>query len=1004
VRLRVAIALSALALTLGLPFHASTLLAQYQPPSEKLLITAGSAATWAGDGEDVIQLEGPVTIETDRARLSAQRAVIWLRPAPQAGLPPGPGDRPAVPLGTQRAEILLIGDAQVEHAGALRTGPRMAVTAEVAGEVRITAQERRAIDLSNSPLYQQALELRRAALPAAGPASQPTAGPATRPAGTDEDAPPPPPKVEPVRLIFKQMDTQYVVDGKVAPLVTGGITLMQRRDNGDFIELQAERAVIFTTLDKPSDASRLGEAKNIEEAVSGVYLEGDVRIVFTPANPTTGEQRFRARRIFYDFTADRAVLTDAVIHTIEPEMQIPVVIRARMVRQLSLGEFKARNVELSTSSFALPSYSVAAESVYVRKVESTDPGLGDRLVFRADNATFRMFGVPVFWLPRAGGSLTDRGLPLRSAALQNSSTYGASVRTTWGLFETLGQPPPEDLDVEYALDYLGDRGIAGGIDADYEGGFVTETTRQRWAFEGELDSYFVNDRGIDTFGRLPTPVIDVNPDPAIEDLRVDRPDSEFRGQALWKHQHFFPGDWQLQVRAGYVSDPTFLETYFRRDFNQGDPHDVSFYLKRQRDTEAATFLTSVQPNNVVTTADLMQERFEVERLPEFGYRRIGDGFAADDGGPFRGMTLVSTNTVSGLRFNRSTASLRELGFSDTLGPGLPSLGRTGVTGDTTYRGDFRQEVSFPVSLGQFRFLPYLVGRYTGYSDAPGGGEEHRLYSAVGARVSTAFWKVDEGVESRMFDLHRMRHVVEPELNVYASGTNVDWSELFIYDEPVDSIHDVSAVSLALRQRWQTERGAPGRRRSVDFLALNVEGNFFANEDEDLLPPQQFRGLYFASLPEASVPRESVNADLTWRLGDTTVALADAQYNLDENELATLGVGMIVTRDERLSYFLSSRYINVTDSNVAGIAATYELSRKYTVIVSQSYDFGQSENVVSGIEVRRRFDTFFLSVAASQSKVDEESSFSINFYPTWLAVPALDAGQFRNVFGGPRRRR
>ena len=1001
--LRVAIALSALAVALAALLDDSTALAQYQPPSEKLLITAGSAATWAGDGEDVIQLEGPVTIETDRARLSAQRAVIWLRPAPQAGLPPARADEPIVPTGTQRADILLIGDAQVEHAGALRTGPRIAVTAEVSGEVRITAQQRRAADLSQTPLYREAVQLRRAALPTTNPSTRPVPGGATRPAAVEDEPPPPPPKVEPVRIIFKEMDTQYVVDGKVAPLVTGGVTLLQRAENGDFLELQAERAVIFTTLDKPSDIKDLGEIKNIEQAVAGAYLEGDVRVVFTPAKPPLGEHRFQARRIFYDFTTDRAVLTDAVVHTTEPEMQIPVVMRAKLVRQLSKQEFKAKNVELSTSSFALPSYSVAAESVYVRKVEGGEQGPG-RIVFGADNATFRIFGAPVFWLPRAGGSLTDRGLPLRSAAVQNSSRFGPGVRTTWGLFETFGRASPEDFDVEYKVDYLGDRGIAGGIDADYEGGFVTETTRQRWAFEGNLESYFVNDRGTDQFGRLPTPVIDVNPDPTIEDLRVDRPDSKFRGHALWKHQHFFPGDWQLQMRAGYVSDPSFLETYFRRDFNQGDPHDVSFYLKRQRDTEAATFLTSIQPNNLVTTADLLQEQFEVERLPEFGYHRIGDG-AAFDGGPFDGVTLVSNNTISGLRFNSTGASLRDQGFPEdgSVGPGIPSLGFTGVDGDTTYRGDFREEVSFPVSMGQFRFLPYLVGRYTGYSGTPAGGEEHRLFSAVGARVSTAFWKVDDSVRSRMFDLHRMRHLVEPELNVFASGTNVDRRGLFIYDEPVDAIHDVSAVSLALRQRWQTERGAPGRRRSVDFFTLNVEANVFANEDEGTIPPQQFRGLYFASMPEASVPRESVNADATWRLGDTTVALADAQYNLDENELATLGVGLIVTRDERLSYFLSSRFINVTDSNVVGVAATYQLSRKYNVTFTQSYDFGQAENVVSAMEIRRRFDTFFLSVAVSRSEVDEESGFSVQLYPTWLAVPALDANQMRSVFGGRRRR-
>ena len=42
---------------------------------------------------------------------------------------------------------------------------------------------------------------------------------------------------------------------------------------------------------------------------------------------------------------------------------------------------------------------------------------------------------------------------------------------------------------------------------------------------------------------------------------------------------------------------------------------------------------------------------------------------------------------------------------------------------------------------------------------------------------------------------------------------------------------------------------------------------FANEPDDSpaghLDPQNFRGLYFASNPEASIPRESINAD-AWR--------------------------------------------------------------------------------------------------------------------------------------------
>jgi hypothetical protein len=306
-------------------------------------------------------------------------------------------------------------------------------------------------------------------------------------------------------------------------------------------------------------------------------------------------------------------------------------------------------------------------------------------------------------------------------------------------------------------------------------------------------------------------------------------------------------------------------------------------------------------------------------------------------------------------------------------------------------------------MGQFRILPYLVGRYTGYSDSPGSGEKHRFFGGAGARVNTAFWKVIEGVESRMFDLHRMRHVVEPELNVFTSGTTVDRQEVFIYDEPIDGIHDVGAVSVALRQRWQTERGAPGRRRSVDFFTLGVEANFFSNEPEATLPPSDFRGLYFASMPEASVPRESLNVDATWRISDTTVALADAQYNLDENELATAGVGLMVQRDARLTYLVTGRRIGDLDSSFLSVVGVYELSPKYQITFSQGYDFGQSENVATAVEFRRRFDTFFMSLTYSYSLIDEQTGVSINIYPTWWAFRGLDQTAFNSAFGGARRR-
>src|SRR5205085_9879808 len=131
------------------------------------------------------------------------------------------------------------------------------------------------------------------------------------------------------------------------------------------------------------------------------------------------------------------------------------------------------------------------------------------------------------------------------------------------------------------------------------------------------------------------------------------------------------------------------------------------------------------PNNFVTTSDLVQEQFEVERLPQLGYHRIGDSFGGDN------FTFFSDNSLSALRFNRSGSTLAEQGFNNVATPGLPSLGIIGATTpqrvpqDVMYRGDFRQEVDYPITAGEFRVVPYILGRYTGYSNSPVGAMQNR---------------------------------------------------------------------------------------------------------------------------------------------------------------------------------------------------------------------------------------------------------------------------------------
>lgn len=988
--------------------------AQFDEPSEQLKISTNVAATWDRPGESVVALQGPVTIELDQATLTAQRAVMWLSNAPIEG-------------NKQRAEIALIGDAKVVQRDTKRSGERLFVTALVSGKIRFTAEQRVEDDRSDTELYETAERMRRAngePEPQPGvrpvpvtppPPTQPAkplepsqepgkAAPArvapipisTQPSATQplplppRNGPPPGsiPPGEPVLFHADQLETIDTDDGTMAVVLTGNVKLFQRRERppAGTNELQADKVVLFTNMKGLKGGGKkidnVAGNDEVNRSITAAYLEGDVRIVYTPNDQREiGEQRMEAKRVYFEFGTDRAILTDAVVHTIQPLLNIPIALRAKIVRQLAQGEYAADDAKLSSSRFANPSYSINASRLYVRREDTGDPRLGWRNVFEANNPTFRFFNTPVFYWPYVTGSMTDRGSIIRGIGFENSSQFGTGVTTKWGLFETLGLVPPKDLDATYRLDYFGDRGPAAGIDAEYGGGVISSALKEQFNFDGKLTGYFVRDSGFDDFGRG----------------RIGEDDARFgpereRGHVLFQHQQFFSDDLQLQFRAGYVSDATFLEQWFDRSFDEGPPHDVMLYLKKQHDTEAFTFLTQMQPSNLVTTSEQLQEQFEVERLPEIGYRRIGDSFGADR------FTFFSQNTAGFYNFNTTRATLAEQGLEGARNPGIPALGFTGVEQAFHERADFRQEIGYPIALGSFKLLPYVVGRYTGYNDSPDDdGAVHRVFGAAGARLSTSFWKTYDHLDSELFDVHRVRHIIEPEVNVFTSAATQDRNDVFIYDTDVDAINDLSAVQVALHQRWQTKRGGPGRWRSVDFFTLNLEANFFSNEpSDDEFPPRGFRGLYFPSDPEASVPRDSANADATWRISDQMVVLADVQQNLNENRLATAGIGLLVRRDERLTYFLGNRYIDELGSNITTVVMAYELSPKYTITVAQSYDFGLGENVSSSVGLLRAFDAFFAQMSLAHDSTTDQTSFNFNLSPKGFGY-GINAEQLGGVF-------
>ena len=648
-----------------------------RPATPGLRLKAASAASWTDGQTNIVLLRGGVEIQAGEATLRATDAVLWLEKLRGES--------------RTRVDVVLLGTAEVNAAietpEARKYGTRLAADLVIQGGVRLDVPEREARDLSDTPIYEAALVLRpvHEPVPSApgGPARPGEAGTTTRPGTTSLEGTATTRPVAPVQLTAAQLRTAPGTDGKLAILASGGVFLMQRSANEDLIELRAAQAVVFTNLRRLDEVAGGTDLGALQEAITGVYLEGDVRIVFTPSPQRrrgggfgSAEQRLEAQRAFYDFLTDRAMLTRVVLHTTEPAFGQPLTLRAQTVRQLALGQYEARQAEISTSRFAVPDYSLNASRVFVRSGQT-------RAVFGGDHVTARLFEVPFFYFPAVRGATIDNRLPLRSVAIGHSRDFGAGIDTQWGLFETLGLTPPQSLDASYSLGYLGDRGLTAGLDAEYRGEIFRFGNRPE-LFQGGLTAFGVRDHGADNLGRR----------------RAQIHYDDVRGHVFWQHQHYLPGDIAAFGRVGYVSDPTFLEQWRREQFWDGAPHDLAFAVERSNGNQVFGVAAVYELNDFATSANVLQENLGVERLPEASYARLGDRL-----GP---LTLSSRHRVGLLQFNNyGVDPLADLGFQDRAATtdfdesfrGIPAYGYTGAPEQLTARGDFRQEVALPLHLG-----------------------------------------------------------------------------------------------------------------------------------------------------------------------------------------------------------------------------------------------------------------------------------------------------------------
>jgi hypothetical protein len=254
----------------------------------------------------------------------------------------------------------------------------------------------------------------------------------------------------------------------------------------------------------------------------------------------------------------------------------------------------------------------------------------------------------------------------------------------------------------------------------------------------------------------------------------------------------------------------------------------------------------------------------------------------------------------------------------------------------------------------------------------------RFYGTAGVKAHTDIQRIYNAVASKLWDLHRMRHVVSPEFTAFSAWSNKEYDELFGFDDDVDRNLDAfGAVDMRVRQRWQTLRGGPGRWTSVDWFTLTTGATLYRRDDLD---PQFLRGRFFDAAPEYSQARDNLYLESAWRVSETTSILADCQYDLDTSDLSFANIGVAVSKTPRLTHYLGARYIRALNSTVITYSTDYRLNYKYRLRLLLQYDTEEQKFIESHVRVTRRMPGWIVEVGVGYDQLDDDLSAQFALYP------------------------
>jgi hypothetical protein len=744
------------------------------------------------------------------------------------------------------------------------------------------------------------------------------------------------------------LQSQDLDDGTSRILATGGLLLsVASTDGSETTEFATDNAVIWRRgagAKAPLNGQVTeGDGKTAVE----VYLSGFV-IIRTARGKGTKRvvQTLRAEEVYYDAENNRAIAIRGDLEMALPNSVDPFHMRGDEVRRLDLENWEI--LQGSASASKLPSdpglrfdsqrFTLSERRTIRRNIFGIpfrDLLTGEVVEYQEQlvtgkNVITRLGGVPVFYQPVLQLDATDPLGPLQSFGFSQARQFGPSFYTTWDLFELLALRPPPGQTLRLNADYMQKRGPATGIDYTYRVPGDSPTDLPRGA--GWIKVYGINDNGDDLLGgnRGPEPVQPIN-----------------RGRVMWRHQQSIGDEFYFQGQLGLLSDKNFLEQYYKNEFDMGPNQETFAYLTWQRRNFGASAL--------------VEDRFarqwvtETNHLPEVRGHLIGQTFLDD-------------LFVYSARGSATYAQL--LPTKDPPYALLPTEQR-----DSTGRFDLWQELSVPFALGPVKLAPYGVLELTDYTSDLNGNEIGRVYGGGGERASLPFSRLYDDVSSDLLNVRGIYHKIVFGANYLYARTNVPFSKLPLLDRlnddatdqayrnitpfqsqlvpglpglalmnspslasqfnpqlyairrlvenRIDTLDNMDVLQADVRQRFQTKRGYPGMEHIVDVLTLDVSASYFPEARRDDF------GHPFAFLEYAAL----------WNAGDRTAVVSNGWFEPYQGGSRYWTLGAYLNRTDRTNLYLGYRQTDPLRSKAVTLGLSYQLSHRYFLTTSVTYDFG-----------------------------------------------------------------